>query len=509
MNKLKLAFKVAGSKTATQKALIKLINDSATDFSLEKNLNPILEGIYSYSGTIDGLELYDILLNTLRDCKPRLGVLKTLYICNHIINMIGDSFSKVFLSEFFTNILPPSRTHSTDDLAHGVLAPSYYNFLLMYAKYHGDIQSYKDVNPDAVLAAMRQGNFVPIIQLLTFKNILKYFTTIKGPLEVALGNFKYNGITKKIAFRLFSDAAQMYNMIVKFLNIIIVDIFDMEREMALLVDELYSDMIQITKRIAKFTEVLSKDISDQLPPFEYFLFDPEFNRAEERYILTVKKAQSAQQDQERSFQDTEHLVYLHKYQTFKAGKREYIIDSDIWTATKFSPEKRSIQDLSAQSPSTKSSLVGSLTSPRLLVKKLEYQKSFTTPMTHQRLFITDNIRLPQEIHSARTTRHDDGEQTRRWNNDYSNQGYDNHTETLPDLRESESQQGEANSPVSITRSPKKAGTIAEEGYGSPSSANVSNISNMDWMSPRTKKLKISGLFSKKSKMAKQVIPSMQ
>lgn len=126
MNKLKLAFKVAASKTATQKALIKLINDSASDFSNEKHLNrtlphitfhniclAILEGIYSYSGTIDGLELYDILLNTLRECKPRLGVLKTLYICNHIINMIGDPFAKVFLSEFFTNILPPSRTHST------------------------------------------------------------------------------------------------------------------------------------------------------------------------------------------------------------------------------------------------------------------------------------------------------------------------------------------------------------------------------------------------------------
>ena len=126
MNKLKLAFKVAASKTATQKALIKLINDSATDFSLEKHLNrtpphilfpyiciAILEGIHSYSGTIDGLELYDILLNTLKDCKQRLGVLKALYICHHIINMIGDPFGKVFLSEFFTNILPPSRTHST------------------------------------------------------------------------------------------------------------------------------------------------------------------------------------------------------------------------------------------------------------------------------------------------------------------------------------------------------------------------------------------------------------
>lgn len=126
MNKLKLAFKVAGSKTATQKALIKLLNDTATDFSLEKQLNrtlswilfpntciAILEGIYSYSGTIDGLELYDVLLDTLKECKPRLGVLKALYICNHIINTIGEPFGKVFLSEFFTNVLPPSRHHST------------------------------------------------------------------------------------------------------------------------------------------------------------------------------------------------------------------------------------------------------------------------------------------------------------------------------------------------------------------------------------------------------------
>lgn len=282
----------------------------------------------------------------------------------------------------------------------------------------------------------------------------------------------------------------------------------MERDMALLVDELYSDIIQITKRIVKFSEILSKDISDQLPPFEYFLFDPEFNRAEERYIFTVKKSQSVLQDEEGVFQDKDYLVYLHKYQTFKAGKREYIIDSDIWTTTKFSPEKRSIQDLSAQSPSTKSSLIGSMSSPRLLVKKLEYQKSFTTPMTHQRLFITDNIRLPQEIHSARTTRHDDGEQTRRWNDYNPEYNNNNHTETLPDLRESEAQQGETSSPVSITRSPKKTGSIAEEGFGTPNSSNMS--SNMDWMSPRTKKLKFSGLFSaKKSKLAKQVIPSMQ
>lgn len=272
----------------------------------------------------------------------------------------------------------------------------------------------------------------------------------------------------------------------------------MQRDMALLVDELYSDMIQVTKKIVKFSEVLSQDIADQLPPFEYFLFDPEFNRAEERYILTVKKSHSVQQDQQGEIED--YLVYLHKYQTFKAGKREYIIDADIWTVAKFSPEKKSMQDLNAQTPSTKSSLVGSMTSPRMLVKKLEYQKSFTTPMTHQRLFITDNIRLPQEIHSARTTRHEDGDQTRRWNQDY------NHTETLPDLRESELQQAENSSPVSSARSPNKNGSIAEVGFGTPNSSNMSN-SNMDWVSPRTKKLKLSTLFTK-SKTAKQVIPSM-
>jgi len=79
----------------------------------------LLDALVYYTGSIEGLELFDALLKPMRECKSRLGVLKSLYITHHTVNLIGDPFIKVLNREFFPNTLPSPKAPSTGTKIYG------------------------------------------------------------------------------------------------------------------------------------------------------------------------------------------------------------------------------------------------------------------------------------------------------------------------------------------------------------------------------------------------------
>jgi len=373
MNQLKSGITSPSSKTTAEKNLIKILNETSSDISFENQLNPLLDALSYYTGTIEGLELYDKIFNHLRTYKNRLGVLKALYISHHAINRIGEPFIKVLLSEFFHNVLPSSKTITKDEYLLGILAANYYNFLMTYAHYSQDIQTYFKMNVEIILNSIKHGEFGHLIKLITYKNIVKYFITIKDSIEGALANLKKPVLVEKITCLLLSNISRIYNMISRILGVIVEHIFDLDKDIALLIDELYSDTLQITRKIKTFIDKLN--LKDNFS-FEYFVLDHEFNQKEELYITSLKNSSSIQNQS-----DSIYLEEKQMYQNFKVGKREYRVDSENWSIGKFNlPEKKHILENNHSIPSIKTNLLTSLISPRASQKKNDFHKSFTSPI---------------------------------------------------------------------------------------------------------------------------------
>lgn len=146
-----------------------------------------MDALVYYTGSIDGLELYDALLKPVRESKNRIGVLKALYITHNTVNLIGDPFNKVVLREFYPNTLPTSKASSpgsllflpfiyfSEDYLLGILVANYYNIIVSYAHYYEDIKDFINMNPQEIATSITDADPTPMIKLLTFKNIVKYF----------------------------------------------------------------------------------------------------------------------------------------------------------------------------------------------------------------------------------------------------------------------------------------------------------------------------------------------
>ena len=51
---------------------------------------------------------------------------------------------------------------------------------MTYAHYSQDIQTYFKMNVEIILNSIKHGEFGHLIKLITYKNIVKYFITVKS-----------------------------------------------------------------------------------------------------------------------------------------------------------------------------------------------------------------------------------------------------------------------------------------------------------------------------------------
>lgn len=65
-----------------------------------------------------------------------------------------------------------------EDYVHSVLAANYYNFLILYAKYLPDLRKHEMKGPERFLKSLQEGDYTELVQIVTFKNIIKYFTKV-------------------------------------------------------------------------------------------------------------------------------------------------------------------------------------------------------------------------------------------------------------------------------------------------------------------------------------------
>jgi len=121
-----------------------------------------------------------------------------------------------------------------ENYVHTVLAANYYNFLIIYAKYFPDIQTHLSSDSQDLARSLLKGEYQSIVQLCSFKNIIKYFTkveflsfgymNINSPfkveecIEASSHMLKECGPLAKITLLLWKDVIAIYNMIVRLLQ---------------------------------------------------------------------------------------------------------------------------------------------------------------------------------------------------------------------------------------------------------------------------------------------------
>jgi len=127
------------------------------------------------------------LFQSIKTSKSPEVILKLLYIANEAINTIGVPFCKAFMAEDLHHIhnlkqtksdisivLTTKRTNLLDDYVLHILASNYYNFVFNFAHYYEDIQAIKALGVDEIHKSFFSEDYVPIVQLITFKNVVKY-----------------------------------------------------------------------------------------------------------------------------------------------------------------------------------------------------------------------------------------------------------------------------------------------------------------------------------------------
>jgi len=172
-----------------------------------------------------------------------------------------------------------------------------------------------------------------------------------------------------------------------------------------MLDELYTDTLQTTTKIQSFFEKIGEKLEGQQPllnSFEFYILDPEFNKTEEQFMLPIRKSNLSESI---SFIDDPWEFLKQDYQNFKIGTREYNIDSESWNNIgKFNvPSKKDLKECNSASPSLRSSLVKSIVSPRMTVKRFDFHKAHSaTPQMFNSLQLGfGQAGSPHEIHSAR------------------------------------------------------------------------------------------------------------
>jgi len=354
MQKFKLAFKFLNSKSKVEKTLIKVYNENTSDFKLDKRVNKLVQRFQQsdnsmYAESAD-LNIYEIYNKHLRNSKNWLPTLKLLYVGHQLINNIGSNFCKAFLSEYFEKISEQTKQkNDIENYVHTVLAANYYNFLIIYAKYYPDIQTHFTSDSQDLARGLLKGEYESIVQLCSFKNIIKYFTKVEECIEASSHMLKEYGPLAKITLLLFKDVIAIYNLIVRLLQPAINLIFNLKGGVALLLDELYSDIIQVTQKLKQLVSKSTLVPSHELPRINYFSFDADFNKQEELYILELKKAKA----QQGYSKPEPYEAYKTRYQTLNPGKRLYKLNTKVDHLTKIelNPRDKDYYNLVSPDPS--------------------------------------------------------------------------------------------------------------------------------------------------------------
>lgn len=318
MQKIKLALKVFHTKSGVEKILVRLANETLPDVSQDKHINPLVQIFRSAALDDERDNAFEAYNSYLKNSKGWLPILKLLYISHELVDQVGEKFCTAFLSEHFENIF--SLMKNKDDVegyVHGVLASNYYNFLISFARYSPDIHLHRSRDSGFLLKSIQEGDYTSLVQLLTFKNVLKYFTKVEECIEGSANLLKERGLINKISLSLFKDVIVIYNLVSKNLKQTMPKIFEMDSTPALLLDEIYSDFIQISKKLKQLIDKAGLENAFELPKVDYYTFDADFNRQEELYILELKKdkQKTVKKDKQEPYQ-----IYMQQYQNFVPGK---------------------------------------------------------------------------------------------------------------------------------------------------------------------------------------------
>lgn len=71
-----------------------------------------------------------------------------------------------------------SKKSTLEEYCHAILAANYYNFLVLYAQYFPDIHNHLSKDAHELAKSLQQKQYVDLVQLVTFKNLIKYFTKV-------------------------------------------------------------------------------------------------------------------------------------------------------------------------------------------------------------------------------------------------------------------------------------------------------------------------------------------
>lgn len=258
--------------------------------------------------------------------------------------------------------------------------------------------------------------------------------------------------------------------------------------MAVMLDELYRDTLQATVKIQSFIEKISYKLEGQellLNSFDYYVLDPEFNKEQEKFMIPLKKSTLCESV---SFIDDPWEFLKQDYQNFKIGSREYNIDSESWNnMAKFNapPSKKDLKECNSASPSLRSSLVKSIVSPRMTVKRFDFHKAHTaTPLMFSSLQLGQEDSSP-EINSARL------------GGVYS-AGFHKKEHSIASISETE------NRHQSLSMSQSQYFGHSANSWN-PSSSNSTNTHRL-LTNPSPKKSSLKSFFGVKSKSSKQILP---
>ena len=72
-------------------------------------------------------------------------------------------------------------TYFVEDYLLGILVANYYNIIVTYAHYYEDIKDFIQLSPEEIATAITDADPNPMIKLLTYKNIVKYFGIVNHP----------------------------------------------------------------------------------------------------------------------------------------------------------------------------------------------------------------------------------------------------------------------------------------------------------------------------------------
>jgi len=256
-----------------------------------------------------------------------------------------------------------------------------------------------------------------------------------------------------------------------------------------MLDELYRDTLQTTAKIQAFIDKISYKLEGQellLNSLEYYILDPEFNKAQEQFMLPLKKSTLSESV---SFIDDPWEFLKQDYQNFKIGSREYNIDSESWNnMAKFNapPSKKDLKECNSASPSLRSSLVKSIVSPRMTVKRFDFHKAHTaSPLMFSSLQLGNRDSSP-EISSARLS-------------GIAFVSFHKKEHSIASVSETENR----HQTLSMSQS-QYFGHSANP--WNVSSSNSTNKDRLPLTSPSPKKASFKSFFGVKSKSSKQILP---